>query len=278
MIAEAESAATSIHLPSWVPNAGDMALSLPPGLAARAFGPAWTVAIGAHLILAAVAILAPARLHTPEPAPVRMVFLEPPPPPAAPAGAVGGHGAIVQQPLPEKVEPVAQPESKPVVESRRMRHAAPSVKPKPRPAPQPAPVTVSEAEVPAGSPSDVHQGEAGGVAGGVAGGLAGGVVGGSGSAPIPADQAAHLPQLVHRVEPVYSAEARRLDVRGLVLLEVVLDRDGRVRHDVKVVKSIPRLDDAAVQAVRQWRFQPARDASGRPVPVILEVPLRFVLR
>jgi protein TonB len=45
-----------------------------------------------------------------------------------------------------------------------------------------------------------------------------------------------------------------------------------------VLKSVAPLDAAAIAAVRQWRFRPARDADGRPVRVIMEVPVRFVLR
>lgn len=117
-----------------------------------------------------------------------------------------------------------------------------------------------------------------GVAGGVSGGIAGGVVGSHGSEAIPAGKVAHPPQLLQRVDPDYPAEARRLDVKGLVILEVTLDRDGQVEPDIKVLKSIPMLDSEAVRAVRQWRFRPARNEANLPVRVILEVPLRFVLR
>jgi protein TonB len=63
-----------------------------------------------------------------------------------------------------------------------------------------------------------------------------------------------------------------------VLLEVVLDRSGRPEEDIRVLKSVALLDAAAIAAVRQWRFRPARDAGGHPVRVVMEVPVRFVLR
>jgi TonB family protein len=103
-------------------------------------------------------------------------------------------------------------------------------------------------------------------------------VGGTGSDAVPAGNVAHPPQLLHRVAPVYSAEARRLDVSGLVLLEAILDREGRIESEIKILKSIPLLDKEAVAAVRQWRFSPARNERGDPQRVILEIPIRFVLR
>jgi len=83
---------------------------------------------------------------------------------------------------------------------------------------------------------------------------------------------------VSRVAPDYPEAARRRGIEGLVLLEAVLDAEGRVAHDIAVLRSVPDLDAAAVAALRRWRFRPARDETGRAVPVILEVPIRFVLR
>jgi protein TonB len=67
-------------------------------------------------------------------------------------------------------------------------------------------------------------------------------------------------------------------VEGQVMLEVVLDTTGEVEDGARVVESIPLLDDAAIAAVRQWRFRPARDRDGRPVRVLMEIPVRFVLQ
>jgi protein TonB len=120
-------------------------------------------------------------------------------------------------------------------------------------------------------------GQADGAVGGVAGGLAGGVVGGTGTAPVPASRVAHPPQIIRRVQPAYPLAARRNDIEGLVVIEAVLDRSGRVEPDIKVLKSIPVLDAEAISAVRQWRFRPARNAGGEPLRVILEIPIRFVL-
>jgi protein TonB len=123
----------------------------------------------------------------------------------------------------------------------------------------------------------VVSGEAGGVVGGVAGGIAGGIVGGTGTAPVPVSQVAHPPVVIRRVAPVYPDTARRHDIQGLVVIEAILDRDGRIEPGIKVIKSVPPLDAEALAAVRQWRFRPARNADGHALRVILEIPIRFVL-
>ena len=69
-----------------------------------------------------------------------------------------------------------------------------------------------------------------------------------------------------------------MQIEGQVALEVVIDRDGRVEEAVRVTRSIPALDAAAIAAVRRWRFRPAHDHDGRTVRVIMEIPVRFVLR
>jgi protein TonB len=67
-------------------------------------------------------------------------------------------------------------------------------------------------------------------------------------------------------------------VEGLVLLEAILDFEGRIEEDIRILQSIPSLDRAAIEALRRWRFRPARDRENQPVRVILEVPIRFVLQ
>jgi protein TonB len=67
-------------------------------------------------------------------------------------------------------------------------------------------------------------------------------------------------------------------LEGEVVLRAIVDRRGDVEPDIVVVESIPSLDPAAIEALRQWRFEPGRDADNRPVRVVIEVPLRFRLR
>ena len=83
------------------------------------------------------------------------------------------------------------------------------------------------------------------------------------------------PQKVHHVAPVYPAIARSGGITGLVILEAIIDVTGSVR-DVRVLRSVPLLDDAAVAAVRQWRFTPTL-LNGQPIPVIMTVTVSFSL-
>lgn len=97
-------------------------------------------------------------------------------------------------------------------------------------------------------------------------------------APLPISQTSEPPVLIAQIAPSYPERARMLGIQGLVRLEAVLNREGRVEQDIKVLESIPLLDEAASAALRQWRFKPARGRSGRPVRVIVEVPFRFALK
>ncbi len=85
-----------------------------------------------------------------------------------------------------------------------------------------------------------------------------------------------LPEVITKVPPVYPDLAREAGVDGTVLLQALVDKEGRVR-DVKVAKSIPMLDNAAVSAVKQWIFKPAL-SNNKPVAVWVAVPVRFTLR
>ena len=83
------------------------------------------------------------------------------------------------------------------------------------------------------------------------------------------------PTKVHDVQPVYPAAARRMRVEGVVILETVIGATGSVEQ-VRVLRSVPLLDDAAVAAVRQWRYTPTL-LNGVPVPIIMSVTVNFTL-
>jgi periplasmic protein TonB len=83
------------------------------------------------------------------------------------------------------------------------------------------------------------------------------------------------PRKVLHVAPVYPEIARHAGVQGAVVLEAILDATGRV-ESVKVLHSEPLLDDAAVRAVRQWRYTPT-ELNGVPVPVLMTITVRFSL-
>ena len=84
------------------------------------------------------------------------------------------------------------------------------------------------------------------------------------------------PAKVVDVAPVYPPEAQEARVQGVVILEVTLSRTGEV-SDVEVVRSTPLLDEAAVAAVRQWRYEPTL-VDGEPVSILMTVTMSFRLR
>jgi TonB family protein len=81
------------------------------------------------------------------------------------------------------------------------------------------------------------------------------------------------PKKIKDVQPVYPAIARSSGVSGVVTIEATIGPDGKV-VDAKVVRSIPLLDQAALDAVRQWEYLPTM-LNGRPVPVLVTVTINF---
>jgi protein TonB len=125
-------------------------------------------------------------------------------------------------------------------------------------------------------------GEAGGVEGGVPGGVVGGVIGGlpaSAPPPPPARVRAGIevkePTKIKNVEPVYPDVAIRAGIQGVVILELTIMPAGRVA-EVKVLRSVPLLDEAAAAAARQWVYTPTL-LEGVPVSVTMTVTVRFNL-
>jgi protein TonB len=84
-----------------------------------------------------------------------------------------------------------------------------------------------------------------------------------------------LPQSLAEEQPVYPREALAKHIQGTVTVWVLVDRRGVVR-DTRVAHSIPALDAAAVQAVKNWRFRPAL-RNGEPVACWLLVPVKFTI-
>jgi protein TonB len=84
------------------------------------------------------------------------------------------------------------------------------------------------------------------------------------------------PLKVHDVAPVYSAVAIAARIEGIVILEATIGIDGQVVN-ARVLRSLPFLDQAALDAVRQWQFTPTL-LNGVPVPVLMTVTVRFTLK
>jgi len=140
------------------------------------------------------------------------------------------------------------------------------------------------------APPDVGAGMVGGVPGGVAGGSMGGVIGGviggasSTAAPPPPKvtpkritvggnvQAAHL---VNRVQPTYPPLARQTRISGTVKLHAIIGKNGAVEQ-LQVVSGHPLLVQSALDAVKQWRYQPTL-LNGEPVEVDTEIDVIFSL-
>jgi periplasmic protein TonB len=128
-------------------------------------------------------------------------------------------------------------------------------------------------------------GIAGGLPGGAAGGVVGGVVGGTGLAQagqagplvVRAGAAFKAPRKIRDAKPVYPAGALPLRAQGAVLIEAVIGPDGRVQ-DARVLHSVvPLLDQAALDAVRQWAYEPSV-LNGEAVSVIMTVVVNFALQ
>ncbi len=187
--------------------------------------------------------LAPRR---PKPAPPpKPLVHEPLPPILAPLAAIGADTRDVAGLLAQAVNPTTPP---PKTESRG-----------------------------GGTGGGVGSGAGVGVGTGTGRGVGPGEGGGAGGGPYRPSSGIDPPRLLREVPPDYTENARRAGLEGEVLLEVVVGPDGGVR-DVRVMRRLGAgLDERAIEAVRQWRFSPARRL-GTPVAVIVEVAVEFKLR
>jgi periplasmic protein TonB len=248
------------------------------------------------------------------PKPVRLVFLATPGPgggggggglkqPApAPKAQLKGQ-AKLRSPIPpprQVVTRIEPPKRPPVVPPpvRPVPAPKPVEPPPPAPVQQPMPQVIAPVAVSPTDPKDrpgtlesasdanshgsgtgggTGTGQGTGMGEGDGAGIGPGSGGGTGGGPYRAGSGIAAPSLLHEVKPEYTQEARRRGVEGDVVLEIVVRRDGSV-GDVKILQGLGAgLDQRAVDAVRQWRFGPAR-RHGTPVDVIVEVAVEFKLR
>jgi protein TonB len=121
----------------------------------------------------------------------------------------------------------------------------------------------------------------GGVEGGVPGGVVGGVIGGLPEGPPPEVRPVRVgsqvkePLKLRHVDPVYPYLASRTRLHGVVVLECVISAEGRVTR-VELLRGVPILNEAAVEAVKQWVYRPTL-LNGVPTPVIMTVTVTFNL-
>jgi protein TonB len=83
------------------------------------------------------------------------------------------------------------------------------------------------------------------------------------------------PKKIKHVPPTYPPIAQQAKIQGVVIIEATIARDGSVK-DAKVLRPAPMLDQAALEAVRQWRYTPTL-LNGQPVEVIMTVTVTFTL-
>ncbi|HEY7409563.1 MAG TPA: energy transducer TonB [Vicinamibacteria bacterium] len=211
-----------------------------------------------HALFVGVVLLVPLLSDEVLPEPgqvVRAFFVQPselaPPPPPPPPPAAGVRPAPRAPAAPRPAEPA--------------RFVAPIDVP-------------AEVRPEEGLDIGVEGGVPGGVEGGVPGGVVGGIIGGLPTAPPPVKVVrvgGHIrpPKLVRNVAPVYPELARMARVSGIVILEAHVGVDGYVKS-ARILRSIPLLDDAALTAVKQWRYQPLL-LNGAPTEFLVNVTVVF---
>jgi TonB family protein len=137
-------------------------------------------------------------------------------------------------------------------------------------------VEASDSQGP-GTNGGVGSGQGTGNGEGLGSGIGDGEGGGTGGGPYRPGSGIEPPRLLREVKAEYTDDARRRNITGDVLLEIVVRHDGTV-GTVRVLQGLGAgLDERAIYAVRQWRFDPAR-RRGAPVDVLVEVAVEFTLR
>jgi protein TonB len=146
-----------------------------------------------------------------------------------------------------------------------------------------APIEVPTEIVPeAGFDLGVEGGVPGGVEGGLPGGVVGAIVTVPDAPPPPPTRPVRVggevrePRKIVDVPPTYPDLAIKARIEGVVVIEATIDERGRVR-DAKVLRGVPTLDEAALEAVRKWAYTPTL-LDGVPTPVIMTVTVRFRLQ
>lgn len=287
-----------------------------PGRALAASGTLHAAMLGAIVLVTSMGLSSPPR-ETAQPLnPMRLVFLATPGPgggggggglkqPAPPPKAEVKGPSPFKSPVPPPKRVAPKRPDPPPVRTPPPPPALPEpvakpVEPPPAPTtPKPAPQVVAPVATVAGdardrtgvlaesastaesngpgSGSGAGTGHGTGIGEGDGSGIGPGSGGGTGGGPYRPGSGIVAPGLLREVKPDYTEEARRRGVEGDVVLEIVVRSDGGV-GSVKVLQGLGSgLDQRAIDAVRQWRFSPARRL-GTPVDVVVEVAVEFKLR
>lgn len=224
-----------------------------------------------HFLVAAAIVLVPIFLpeELPEQGDRRVVFFDAPPPPPPPLQ----RGSSLR---PEELKP--EPPQKVSENTPKPDFVAPIETPQPQEKPlepeagvNPEDQFGSEFGSDLGDALGMEGGVEGGVVGGVPGGVLGGMIGGTGTGAVMDFDSP--PRVIKQARPQYPQDAFVKKIEGTVLIEALVDSQGRVAR-ARVIQSVPLLDAAALQAVYQWVFHPAMKR-GRPVATIIHMPVAF---
>ena len=127
-----------------------------------------------------------------------------------------------------------------------------------------------------GSGSGIGSGSGSGIGSGTGPGVGPGRGGGIGGEIYRVGGGVSAPRVVYDPDPEYSEEARKAKYQGVVVLWLVVSAEGKP-YDIRVQRSLGMgLDEKAIEAVKQWRFEPAKK-DGHPVPVMINVEVNFRL-
>jgi protein TonB len=221
------------------------------------------VAFGLTIVAVTALIVPP--VHTPEPP--RMVIVIPGIPSADPTPR------LLPPAQPKKGTDEARHEA--VIAPPRVTPEAPPVMTPDRPPVPPveaSPGTDRDGGGTSGDPNGSGSGIPGGTGEDPAGGGSGGAVG-----PVDVTGDMVRPVVLGKVEPAYPQAARRAGLGGRVTLRAVIAEDGSVESVEVFASSNSLFNDAAVEAVRQWRYRPAL-MNGKPVRVYFSVVVNFIVR
>lgn len=264
------------------------------------------------ILIAGIGVSAPQASPREQLKAARLVFLALPGP-----GGGGGGGGLRQPKPPARAEQKGTNKLRSPVPIQRVARREPTRREQPRPEPPPRPaekpvepppapartdpappVVAPIATVPADAKDQAGvltesapatgtrgAGEGGGsgtgtgtgIGEGEGSGIGPGSGGGTGGGPYRPGSGITPPELLHEVKPDYTEDARRRNLEGEVVLEIIVRSDGSVGN-IRLLQALGGgLDQRAIDAVKRWRFAPAR-RHGTPVDVLVEVAVEFRLR
>jgi protein TonB len=209
------------------------------------YGSGATIAVLVHVAVLAFAAWASARVASAAKEDVAVTFVKPPPPPPPPPPPAA----------PKHQRPKPQP-NKPVTVLQQAI-VAPTVIPEEKP----------EEKEPTDTHASIGEGVEGGEVGGVPGGIVGGVVDAADvQKPVEFDSKTMKdPVYVSGPAPTYTEKALEREIQGVIVVKCVVTQDGRV-HDCRVVRSLPFMDRAVIEALEKRRYTPATQG-GKPIEV-----------